>query len=275
MARPGHSGATSGDHNRASDDGFSAAFGSIRGPDRNTLFRELAAAQEQLVRRNERIAELESKLEREARLRAIAQGATGRLESRIQKAERQAHVSAYRMQMVTYAALYRVPADHLPDWAVRWVALDAGALQGEFSPRRPYLLHQIVRDGSHGLFSATDPLSPSRVRPHRDPQRWEPIDEHTPTQVPRRADVPADQWRFGVTRSGRLDGHSDDDLRVLVAEARVDAKREWAMELREAALLYPCPASAYLSARQWLEDMPGFRAVVNELRRRTRVARHR
>lgn len=249
---------------------FAKAFGQARGPSRNDLFRELALAQERLARQNERIAELEPRLEREVKARAIADRSVARLRKAQVRARRNDHLSAYRLQMVCYAALYRLPGEALPTWAASWSSIDGGVLQGDFSPRRPYLPGQVVRDGTHGLFTCRRPVAPARVRPHSDHQRWNMVAEYQRPSSPSRADVPADAWRFDWAIPGQLDRYTDEDLWTAIADARALARTEWAMEIREARLLYPCPASAYLTASQWLADMPGFRSAMNTLGRRTR-----
>ena len=242
----------------------------MRGPDRATLSRELAVAEKQVAELGARIAGLETELEREARRRFDAEVSIDRLNSRTGKAERRARVSAYRLQAVVYASLYRVPADRLPYWAIHWATDDPGAFHGEFSPRRPYLLHQRVRDEGHGVFITKSPVSPSRLRPHRSPERWERADESDADRIAPRQVTVVDEWRFGLAAEGGLAACSEEDLREVIAQARAAADQEWFAELNTGAHMYPCPANAYLTGRQWLEDMPGFRTAAGELRRRVR-----
>lgn len=255
---------------QTADAGFASAFGAARGPDRATLATELSAARNELSRRDELLAELEAKLDREKKQHAVAERSLDFMTSLHERDVRRARAADYRLQAVVYAALHLVPERQLPFWAVHWATDDPGEFQGEFSPRRPYLLHQRVHDGSHGIFLSMRAISPSRLRPHQRPRHWERVNESEVPGIARRMRTRTDEWRFGLAAGSPLDTFSEQDLRALIVSARAEAENEWFEELNSAAHVYPCPANAYLTARQWLEDMPGFRAAVNELRRRRR-----
>lgn len=255
--------------------GFDVALGAHRGQNRAELDRLLASAREREIEQLARIAALSSQVESH-------RASVGRLEGGLANVRKLLAIRDQNLERSFFdlnAAVCTYLREHdedegSPMWGCARYSLGSskyGRYQGVFSPRRPYLEGDEVHDGKDRYYTALVNINPSKVRPRRRPELWAHREDMSyPSEIGFRRHPASlvDDWRYGVDEFW-----GDGELQRFIAHARELAEAQWRRECNRAIIAFPCPAYAYRNGREWLEDMPGYRAAVAELRRRRRVHR--
>lgn len=188
----------------------------------------------------------------------------------------------YDSEHLRYLAMYAGSDDP--------IATDSGH-HGEWTAGRPYLgFSHCWAPGTRDCYETDVGGAASGLAPGRSP-RWARCPEGSRCPVPHLSpeeppvhpladgtavrqgqwwwDEHPTRWRIAATPSdAEGSGLSDEHLLGVIAWLHSELRGLWRSDTTRRPLLVPCPSNAYRSAADWLLDLPVYRALESEKRRR-------